>query len=164
MLRLALLVTLTAMVVSCAQPSPLQGVDLPAASLPDEIEPGMWAVSFTHRFGEGFWQRGPHTYAMELECDAIIDVPMTTGERGFSSIPGAPTFELVYLRPSGLGTTVLGPTGLAVVDPGQATVAVITVVGISNEDDARAAIDCQGSVRVDGDPAMPLSFQEPFRP
>ena len=137
-------------VAACAEPmAPLEGIDLPPASLPDQIEEGIWAVSFIHEFGEGFWEEGNHVYQLALDCSEIDSDPIASSPISFQVSPLNPPIDLVFLRLSGLADSLLGPANVGAFNPQQATAAVITVLGLS-ESQARGAMEsCAGTVTWD---------------
>lgn len=150
--------------VACSQPEPLQGIDLPPASIPDEIDQAQWAVPFSHGFGEGFWDQGPHAYQLFLDCPAIEEGETQSEVILFAAGEDVPTFDHpIRLRLAGLSTTTMGPPDLQFVSTQQDTTALITVVGLSDEQ-AEAAGDCEGEVFWDEGQSAPLLPQEPFRP
>lgn len=152
------------LLVACSGVEPLQGVDLPPASLPDEIDPEQWAVAFTHEFGPGFWVEGPHVYRLVLDCPDAVDEPLQTDISLFAARPDVPTLDgPVYLRAAGLATTPLGPTGGQFISTEQDTVALLTVIGLS-EERARSATDCEAEVEFDDGRAEAMGPSEPFRP
>ena len=112
--RLAPSVLLTGLLlVACAQPEPLRGIDLPPASLPAEIDSTQWAVSFSHEFGPAFWEEGPHVYQLLLDCPEIGEASVEGEFIAFAAGGDFPTLEsTVHLRLSGLSTTTMGPPDL----------------------------------------------------
>lgn len=163
-MRRTLLVSILAAVVACSPSPPLEGIDLPPASLPDELEDSVWAIAFSHDFQPGFWEEGEHTYSMHLTCEAAIEEPLDSEVHRFESATRVPPFESpVYLRLAGISGSQFGPTGLETINPDQPTTAVVTVVGISEEDVAAAA-ECAGEIRYDHGQSAVLAPEEPVRP
>ncbi|HUG32131.1 MAG TPA: hypothetical protein VMM14_04495 [Acidimicrobiia bacterium] len=159
-----LLTTGLLLLASCAAPEPLRGVDLPPASLPDEIDPDQWAVGFSHRFGPEFWGEGPHVYRLVLDCPDVVDEPVETDISFFAVRSDAPTFDDdVYLRAAGLSTSRLGPIDVNFVNVAQETAALLTVIGLTQEQVDLAA-DCEGEVEFDDGQAEPMLPEDPFRP
>lgn len=162
--RIAVILLTIELMVACApEPIELEGIDLPPASLPEDLDPDVWAISFSREFEPGSWNEGRHQYVLNLDCPIVLDEPVQTPERSFSVTPHARSFDNVYLRLSGLSTALLGPTQLFALTREQATTAVITVIGVS-EEDARDATSCSGEVIVDDGGSEPLVSGEPFRP
>lgn len=152
------------LLTACAAPEPLRGVDLPPASLPDEIDPDQWAVGFSHDFGPGFWSEGPHVYRLVLDCPEVVDEPVQTDISFFSVRSDAPAFDdEVYLRAAGLSTSPLGPIDVNLVNDGQETTALLTVIGLT-QDQVDLAADCEGEVEFDDGQAEPMLPGDPFRP
>ncbi len=152
------------LLAGCSGAEPLRGVDLPPASLPDEIGSEQWAVAFTHEFGPGFWTEGPHVYRLVLDCPEAVDELLQTDISLFAARPDVPTRDRpVYLRAAGLATTPLGPTGVQFISTEQDTVALLTVIGLS-EERARAATGCEAEVEFDDGRAGAMRPDEPFRP
>jgi hypothetical protein len=157
------LVVLGLMVACTPEPTELQGIDLPPASMPDNFDLDVWAISFSREFEPGSWNAGSHTYSLNLDCPILFDEPVQTSERSFSVTPLARSFDHVYLRLNGVSATIVGPTGLFALRPDQPTTAAITVIGVAKEN-ARDAASCAGEVKVDGGRAEPLIAGQPFRP
>jgi hypothetical protein len=162
MLRLILAAVLV--LGACAEPVALEGIDLPPASLPDEIEPEQWAVAFSHVFEAGFWGAGPHVYKVILDCPEAGEAQVDGGLAFFSAGPEVPVFDTpVYLRLSGLSTSRLGQPDLRVMSTEQETTALVTVIGLSTGE-VEAASDCLGEVQYDDAQSAPLRPSPPFRP
>lgn len=147
-----------------AQPAPLEGIDLPPASIPDDLDPAQWAVAFSHDFGPGFWDEGPHAYQLFLDCPDVEEARVESEVVLFAAGSDFPTYdEPVHLRIAGLSTTTLGPSDVTFVNPEQTTIALVTVVGLS-----QAQIDavsrCAGEVFWDEGSSAPLLPGEPFQP
>lgn len=147
---------------ACAQP--LEGIDLPPASLPDEIDAAQWAIPFTHEFGPGFWAQGPHVYQLLLDCPEIGEEEVRSELIFFASGSDFPTLDQpVHLRIQGLSTTTLGPPDLQFVSTEQETTALLTVVGLS-ESQVEAAAGCVGEIQWDDGQSAPMEPGDPFRP
>lgn len=164
-MRLALSVTVIGLLLAaCSGAEDLRGIDLPPASLPDEIDSEHWAVAFAHEFGSGSWAEGPHVYRLVLDCPGVVDEPLQTNISLFAARSDVPTRDgPVYLRASGLATTPLGPTGVQFISTEQDTVALLTVIGLSMER-AHSATDCEAEVEFDDGRAEAMRPDEPFRP
>lgn len=163
--RMRILLTLAMLALpACAAAQPLQGVDLPPASLPDQIDRAEWAVAFSHEFGPGFWSEGPHVYQLAFECPAIGEEEVRGELIAFAAGTDFPTLDQrVHLRLQGLSTTILGPPNVQFVSTEQDTAALLTVVGLSDSEVA-AAGECVGEVQWDDGRSAPLRPKEPFRP
>ncbi len=152
------------LVVACSQPEPLEGIDLPPASIPDDIDSAQWALPFSHDFGPGFWEEGPHAYQLFLDCPALEEGQTESEVVFFAASEDLPTFDdPVRLRLAGLSSTTMGPPDLRLVSTDQDTMALITAVGLS-EEQVDAARECEGEVFWDEGQSAPLLAQEPFRP
>lgn len=162
-MRRIILRALLVVVVACSQAPPLEGIDLPPASLPDALEESIWAIAFSHEFEPGFWEEGPHAYSLHLQCEPAMDQPLDTEELPFVSDPGAPMFTTpVYLRLGGLARSQFAPPSLNTIHPDQPTKAIVTVIGVA-EQDIEAASECAGEIRYDAETAV-LSPEEPVKP
>jgi len=158
------LVTGLLMLAACSQPEPLRGIDLPPASLPDEIDSAQWAVAFSHEFGPAFWGEGPHVYQLVLDCPAIDEANVESELLFFGAGGDYPTLDTrVHLRLSGLSTTTMGQPDVSSISIEQETAATLTVVGLS-EDEVKASEDCAGEVRWDDGQSAAMLPNEPFRP
>lgn len=137
---------------------------MPPASIPDEIDPEQWAVEFSHDFGPAFWGEGPHAYQLFLDCPGLEEAQVESEVNLFAASTDFPTFDdPVRLRIAGLSTTPLGPSDLSFVNPDQDTIALITVVGLSQAEVDEAS-QCTGEVFWDEGQSAPLEPEEPFRP
>lgn len=162
--RIGLLIAVLAVVTAgCSSDEPLQGIDLPPASLPD-IEPGAWAVLFTHDFPPGAWEQGAHAYELALACDPILDEPLRTSTVNFLVSPAEVFDQEIYLRLVGLSHDLIGPQTLTSIDPLQSTTAALTIIGVSENAAGQAAQSCAGAIFFDDEEPLPLLPQLPFRP
>ncbi|HEX9848432.1 MAG TPA: hypothetical protein VGB33_08440 [Acidimicrobiia bacterium] len=152
------------LLVACDQPPPLQGIDLPPASLPDDLNAEQWAIAFSHEFEPGFWTAGPHVYKLLLDCPDAGDTLVDSELSFFAAGPDFPTVDSpIYLRLSGLSTTRLGQPDLSFMSTEQETTALLTVIGLSN-DQVTAASECVGEVQFDDGQSARLRPSSPFRP
>lgn len=148
----------------CAPAEPLAGVDLPPASMPDEVPESHWAVAFSHRFEPEAWSEGPHVYRMTLDCPDALEEGVETELVFFAADPEQPEVDgIVYLRATGLSTTSLGGIDMGRIAPSQETEALLTVVGMP-EAEAMAATACVGQIEFDTGVERPLEPGDPFRP
>lgn len=160
-----LAVALALLLAACAEPiSPLAGIDLPPASMPDEIEPSAWSISFSHEFGELFWIEGEHAYQLSLDCPQIMDEALNTPPILFNVVRLALPSEHVYLRLGGLSETRIGPINVGAFAPVQPTSAIVSIIGIPEDDLAMAFDSCAGEVTWDLEGSAPLLPGEPFKP
>ncbi len=167
MIRRVIGVVVGALVLAACSSAPrLEGIDLPPAQVPDEIEPDAWAITFTREFQPGFWGEGTHGYELALACDQILDEPMRTSPVVFdvAAAVGDPFPEPIYLRVVGLSHFLLGPQTLNAISPAQPTTAALTIIGVSEEDAASAEETCVGAIFYDGLQPEPLFPTSPFRP
>lgn len=149
---------------ACTAAEPLEGIDLPPASIPEDIEPENWAVAFSHDFGPGFWEEGPHAYQLFLDCADVEEARVDTEVILFAAGPDIPGFdEPVLFRIAGLSTTPLGPSDVRLINTDQHTIALITVVGLG-EDELDAVSRCEGQVFWDEGRSATLQPGTPFRP
>lgn len=151
--------------VACAEPlPPLEGIDLPPASLPDKIEPAGWSLAFSHEFGAEFWDEGEHVYQLALDCPLVQGQPLQTPPIFFEVSPLNLQVDHVYLRLSGPADSRLGPPNVGAFNPEQATTALITVVGITESQALEAMRSCEGQVTWDTTGVAPLIPTEVFEP
>jgi hypothetical protein len=163
--RLLTLIVVGALALTaCSDPEPLAGIDLPPAAVPDEVELGGWAVSFSLEFEPGFWQEGSHVYIMALVCEPLGD-PLSTQPVFLEANSSQEVFdETIYVRLVGLSHLVLGPKTLNSINPQQKTKAILTSIGASATAAQEAFDTCQGAILIDGADPRPMSPEEPFRP
>lgn len=144
---------------------------LPAASLPTAVPPAggtsVWAVSFVHEFPASFWRIGQHQYGFFMDCPELGQLE-SAGEYRFFQVTGAtPAFDdPVYLRLAGLSTGPLAPINLEAIHPEQVTIAVVTILGVSEEQALNAAdsSECEVVFGWDGISAQSLVAGAPFQP
>jgi hypothetical protein len=149
-----------------AIPTAVPPVSLPTAVAPDEIT-GLWAVSFQYAFPDNFWPIGQHQYGFFLDCPVLGQVDGSTEYRVFQVTNSVASFDgPIYLRLGGLSTGVLAPINVDSINPEQATAAVVTILGVSEEQarGASEANDCEVVVGWDGVGAENLMAGEPFQP
>lgn len=145
---------------------------LPQASLPTAVPPegpaliGDWAISFQYEFPATFWAIGDHQYGFFMDCQEL-------GQEGGSEwrVFQVTNFtamldEPIYLRLAGLSTGTLAPINLEAIHPDQVTIAIITFVGVTEQQalDAAASPDCEILVGWDGIRTQSLTAGEPFQP
>ena len=166
MKRTALLLAVVALAAAgCSSQEPLEGIDLPPASVPEAIEPSSWAVTFSHDFAPGTWSEGTHAYELALACEAILDEPTRTQPLFFDVLSRTEVFDQpIYLRVVGLSHFLMAPQTLITIDPEQPTKAALTIIGVSEVDAIQATQSCAGAVFYDGLDPVPLVPQQPFRP
>lgn len=147
-------------------PTQIEPTSLPTAVGP-EAQPGTWAVSFSYEFPAGFWLEGDHRYGFYMDCPVLQQFNVPSEYRDFTVTQGTIAFESpVYFRLGGLSTGALAPINLEAIHPDQATVAVVTVIGVT-EDQARQAgklSECEMVIGWDAINAQTLVAAEPFRP
>lgn len=149
---------------ACAQPEPLRGIDLPPASMPEEIDSARWAVPYSHEFGPDFWAQGPHVYQLLFDCPEIGEEETKSELIFFSAGSDFPTFDnQIHLRLQGLATTRMGSPDLQFVSTEQETTALLTVVGLSKTQ-AEDAAGCVGEVQWDDGQSAPMEPGDPFQP
>ena len=147
-------------------PTPAAPTSLPTAVGP-EVQPGTWAVSFSYEFPAGFWLQGDHRYGFYMDCPVLQQFNVPSEYTDFTVTLETTAFDSpVYLRLGGLSTGALAPINLDAIHPDQATVAVVTVLGVT-EDQAQQAdqtSECEIVIGWDTMNAQTLIAAEPFRP
>lgn len=118
-------------------------------------------MSFTRTFPPGFWTVGEHAYRLVIECPTQrIGPPVAR----FEVSDAAPEAGTVYLRFDGPGRNLLSPADTRVINPADATIAVITLAGMTTTGAEDARSGCAASVVYDGlDPEI-LEPGSPFSP
>jgi hypothetical protein len=153
------------LVLACAPAPPLEGIDLPPASLPDEFEDSIWAVEFSSGFEPGFWEEGAHSYSLHLDCPVALDEAIDTDLIQFESNSTVNLFSTpIYLRLVGLADNQTGPGNMSSINPEQLTIAIVTIIGIEEEDADAAADGCEGEIRFDDGGSATLAAGRPVRP
>ncbi|HEY46545.1 MAG TPA: hypothetical protein G4O14_07155 [Anaerolineae bacterium] len=139
---------------------------LPTA-IPPEVFPGVWAISFEFLFPENFWNVGFHRYRFHIECPLLNQDSFTGELRRFIVSEEMPVYELpVYLRLGGLGFGPLAPLSTITINPMQDTIAVVTFLGITEEDAklATTSSDCAVLIHLNDVSSQTLSPGKPFQP
>ena len=161
----SLTAALLLVIAACAEPlPPLEGIDLPPASLPDQLEQGGWSVAFMHEFGDGLWDEGDHVYQLALNCPEIEAAPIDTPPIFFEVSPLNVPVDHVYLRLSGPADSRLGPPNVGALNPAQATTALVTILGLSESQAQQAMQSCSGRVTWDLTGSAELLPLEIFQP
>lgn len=165
MRRLPTVIVAAVLVLSaCAEEEPLRGIDLPPASVPEQVELGGWAVSFSREFDPGFWTEGEHIYVLALVCEPLGD-PLSTQPVFLESSSAQQIFpQTIFVRLVGLSHGTLGPKTLNAINPLQPTKAVLTSIGADAHSAREAVETCQGAILIDGNDPLPLTPEEPFMP
>ncbi|UCF61941.1 MAG: hypothetical protein JSV37_04440 [Anaerolineaceae bacterium] len=139
---------------------------LPTANQP-EVIPGVWAISFEYPFPENFWNVGIHRYRFYIDCPLLSQDSYTGEMQRFIVSEEMPVHESpVYLRLRGLSFGPLAPLSTITISPTQSTIAVVTFLGITEEDAklSQASSDCEVLIHWDGVSTQALSPGEPFQP
>lgn len=142
---------------------------LPTAVPPDanQQQGGTWAIPFVYQFPEGTWGVGFHRYAVRVDCPVLSPDGLAGEWRDFvASNDIQPLNTPVYLRLGGLSTSTLGPPNVQNIHPDQFTIAIVTIIGVTEEQAAVAAEseDCEVLVAWDGANAELMSAADPFKP
>lgn len=141
---------------------------LPTA-VPPEGEPGQigeWAIPFSYQMPEGTFGIGFHRYALHVDCPILAQDSLAGQWRDFVVTNDVTLFNApIYLRLGGLSAGTLGPTNVQTIHPDQLTIALVTIIGVTEEQAVIAAesSDCEVVV-VWGGGAEELSAMEPYRP
>jgi hypothetical protein len=112
------------------------------------------------------WRIGFHRYALHVDCPILAQDSLAGEWRDFVVTNDVTPLNVpVYMRLGGLSTGALGPPNVQTIHPDQVTIALVTIVGVTEEQAAIAAEspDCEVVVVWDGG-AEELSTAEPYRP
>jgi hypothetical protein len=142
---------------------------LPTA-VPPESFPGTWAVSFEYAFPLNYWRAGYHRYAYLIQCPTLAQETVRGEWQWFqvsedAILQPAP----IYLRLGGLSTGPLAPFNIERIHPDQATLAVVTFLGVKLEDieavqSTPGASACEVVIRWDDKGSRNLEPGEYFQP
>lgn len=164
--------------VACSQaaPAPTQTsppTAAPATMLPTAVPPdtiaGSWAISFEHPFPDDFWAAGVHRYGFYIDCPLLMQESYGSDWVFFyvTEDEFLPEYETpIYLRLGGLSFGPLAPISMDTIRPEQATIAMVTLLGIT-EEDAKLAVtssDCVVMMNWDERFTEFLTPAEPFQP
>ena len=161
-----LLLVIPGIISACGLQSAPAPTPLPTAVPPSgtQIEGGDWAVSFAHEFPEQLWASGVHRYKFQLNCPGILE-DSDADWVYFDVLEEADVLPFpVYFRLHGLSTDVLAGQNVEALHPDQATIAVVTLVGLSEENTSYAIDNCICLFHWDADLFQLLTPGEPFIP
>ncbi|HEY46544.1 MAG TPA: hypothetical protein G4O14_07150 [Anaerolineae bacterium] len=164
--------------VACSPtaPAPTQTsppLAIPATMLPTAVPPeafaGSWAISFEYSFPESFWSVGDHRYGFYVDCPLLFQESYGSDWVWFHATDEEimPIYELpVYLRLGGLSFGPLAPISMDTIRHEQATTAVVTLLGITEEDAnlATTSSNCAILMNWDGGSTQFMTPGEPFQP
>ena len=141
---------------------------LPTA-VPPETFAGSWAISFEYYFPENYWSVGDHRYGFYIDCPLLMQERVGSDWVWFRATDEEimPIYELpVYLRLGGLSFGALAPISMDTIHYKQATIAVVTLLGITEEDAklASTSADCVVFINWDVGSTQILTPGEPFQP
>jgi len=166
MKRLILILVIPLILGACGIQSTPIPTPLPTAVPPSEplAEGGDWAVSFDYEIPDQVWAEGVHRYRVQLHCPGVIED--STSEWVYFDVTEDATIlsTPVYLRLQGLSTGVLAGQNLSAVHPEQKTIAVVTLVGLSETSSQLAIDNCICLFRWDNNLMQMLTPQESFIP
>ena len=146
---------------------PIPTTDVLPTAVPPDTQPGSWAIPFTYQFPEGTWGVGFHRYALRVDCPILAQESLAGEWRDFVvTNETSPLNTPVYLRLGGLSTATLGPPNVQTIHPNQLTIAVVTIIGVTEEQASVAgeSEDCEVIIGWDGSRAEELSPAQPYRP
>lgn len=157
--------TITSTTVQSPKPTTAPPTLLPTAVPPRNI-PGAWAISFEYPFPSSFWNEGSHRYGFLIDCPILLEENITGEWRWFNTVDEAQLFESpIFLRLGGLSHGLLAPIVIDTIHPEQATIAVVTILGVTleNAELATSSPDCEVLIRWDDKATEILSAGEPFQ-
>lgn len=135
---------------------------LEEAPRPDSFEAGPWGVDFTLDLEPGFWEVGHHRYQIWLECEALG--PRQWSQHNFEADRSSEIIEEdLYVRLYGLSVHKTGPTGIKVINTEQATIALVTVLGLAHDAANQASEECVAELRLEDGRVFEMPPSPPFR-
>lgn len=154
---------------ACGGGEPTQTFLLPTAVAPinsgEEAQSGDWAVSFSREFPPGFWEEGEHRYGFMYDCPILFGQQQGTDWIFFEvTEESSPLNQPVYLRPNWLSTDVIGGVGVGAIHPDQPTIAMISIVGLSEAAANASMSGCDIIFGYDNGVPVQLTSGSPFRP
>ncbi len=158
MLRRGLLALLALVVTACGG-----GLgELEAAPLPESFEGGPWALEFRLDLEPGFWEVGPHRYQIWLECEELG--PRQWSQYNFETDTETELIDHeVYVRLRGLSLHKTGPSDIKLVNTEQPTIAIVTVLGLEEDQAGKAAGECAAELRLEDGTVLEMPPGSPFR-
>ena len=169
-MRCPLVLCLVGLILAACGPTAEVPTPLPTAVPPDVMpagDEGFWAISFKYEFPEETFGLGLHRYRLWIHCPVMSAEDTVTDWLMFEvSDEVLPRTEPVYLRLHGLSDApfAVSYNNSQVIDPDRPVVAVVHLVGLSNQAASLAASGCEGIVLWDNGDRQPLSAGEPFQP
>jgi hypothetical protein len=159
----------TAAAPTQTSPPPAAPATLLPTAIPPEALPGDWAISFEYPFPDDFWTIGVHRYGFYIDCPLLMQENYGSDWIFFyvTDDEFLPVYEMpVYLRLGGLSFGTLAPISMDTIRPEQATIAAVTLLGISEEDAklATTSPDCVILMNWDAVSTGILTPGEPFQP
>jgi hypothetical protein len=108
---------------------------------------------------------GTHRYHFFIHCPVIYQEDTSTEWIYFNVTEEAQEFVgPVYFRLAGLSTGVLDAINVLEISPAQETLAVVTIVGITEHISEVVAESCEILVRWDDKSPQSMTAGEPFKP
>lgn len=136
---------------------------VPPTNVP-QTERGDWALAFQFEIPPDLWAVGPHRYRIQVHCPDILE-DFTTDWIYFDVVEDVQLQPSpVYLRLDGLSTGQLDPINLKDIHPQQESIAVISLIGLTEENIDLAIENCACLFRWDNDFIRVMEPQEPFLP
>lgn len=162
------------LLVGCGAPAPAAvpaETPPPPSPTPSPVAPtpatDSWAVAFSHTFEPGFWEPGGHRYGFRASCPAI-DYELASDWQLFtvSAEQASPQSFPIYLRLGGLSAERFAPSYApdAAIHPEQETIAILWIVGLSEDEARQAASGCEAVLGWDQGSIQPLTAEEPLQP
>ena len=135
---------------------------LEEAPHPDSFEGQPWGVDFTLHLEPGFWEVGQHRYQIWLECEALG--PRQWSQHNFEVDRSSEIIEdELYVRLYGLSVHKTGPTGIKLINTEQATIALVTVLGLGHDTASKASEECVAELRLEDGRVFEMPPGFPFR-
>lgn len=113
------------------------------------------------------WGVGFHRYALHVDCPILAQDSLAGQWQDFVVTDDVTLLNTpVYLRLGGLSISNLGPPNVLTIHPEQLTIALVTFIGVTEEQAAVAAEspDCEVIIGWDSVNVEELLPAEPYRP
>lgn len=171
MIRTLFLGTILFFVVGCVS-TKLPVTPWPTAVAPPEGDPleRTWGILFEHHFEANYWEEGRNRYAFYVDCSDVGQEVLDTEWYTFvvSAETGSELISTPYLRIAGLSLDPVLPDYIPnniVLLPSQATIASISLVGMSKDEAGVGMEDCSAEIIInDDDNTLPMTATSVFQP
>ena len=168
--RLMIVCILAVVMTACGQKDIAVDISpLPTAVGPETgvqgVDVGSWAITFEHVFPSGFWGVGVHRYSFYVHCPIMFQEDIKGEWVLFeSSNDEVLQIQPMYLRLAGISSGILSSAFTDIIHPDQETIAVVTLLGMTENMLSMVGSECSAFIAWDDKGATSMVFGDPFQP